>query len=958
MLDVFSGDLACEPFSWKYANGTIPVLSASIYNPSNVIVVDLVSESYTVNNLSIQWDPKYDPPQYLGLFDIASQWNISTMRYDELAIISLLLPGAPDENDNFELEDISGLTCRIDYTLTKRLVTNDTRAGGGIQISEDIQDVLELGVPSANITDAMSLSGETADADSLLGISNPYLSNSSVWFTLLNQSEPQESMAGFKDPEKLANISRQVFKRLAAQTANTAFTSPTTGNGTLPVLVTRYVNRLYVQSLALRLVEGFLASLAIVSLALIPLRRSAIPRDPGPLLNIAIALGRSRPVEKLLLGASALPEPQLHERLSRHAFVSSPGEVGEDSFHILATPLKESAMKPQQAKLEEAENLSEKDWWRPLGAKRWYQTFIAVLLLLIIIALEILYQYSAHHRGISNLPDGVDGYIKYTWTLIPSLLMTILGLSVSVLDSTARILSPFQRLAGKKDSSDALLVDPSAGVTAFNIPSALTGRHWSLAALMMTTILSPLLPVLTAGLYTPSAVVSNSTVPLSLNGWFDIQPQEVTSNGYPKGSTWDYASIVELMQFGNLTYPPWTFEQIALAPVALQTNPAPSSGSNDIDLVFRLDATVPAARGRFNCSLYQYIDDLSLEKDWSDNGGGLINLQIPKPSQCPRQNSTMSLSPDEISALTFSTGYFGAQMLPQDSSGSMMNDSCGDGLTHTWLALGHLEDKVIDELSLLHCVPYVEALQANVTLTWPNMSLDTSSVNLEEPPCRAIEDSARFLSNVASATVAPRTFVGDGLLQSGLAGTNASMGDFFATIAMGARGVPLRELSGRDNVPRLIEEVEFLYGQQMAQVLGADHRSSTDGVPVVLSSSSASDNVSALLDVPSGYLSRTDQVRLQQSAISTRLLEGVLALIFVLSVVAAVLSPPTDILPRDPNSLAAKFTLFAGSGLLSRLSESPEAFRKIGGTEHGGEDMTLGWHQRGQNREFGIDFTT
>ncbi len=88
-----------------------------------------------------------------------------------------------------------------------------------------IEETIPLLVPPQNITLGYSTSFNNPDIEGV-GSSNPYLSNTSHWFTLLNETEPQDSIFDFKNTTLLATVFQKVFRSLLAQTAKAVFSSP------------------------------------------------------------------------------------------------------------------------------------------------------------------------------------------------------------------------------------------------------------------------------------------------------------------------------------------------------------------------------------------------------------------------------------------------------------------------------------------------------------------------------------------------------------------------------------------------------------------------------------------------------------------------------------------------------------------------------------------------------------
>ncbi|KAB2572952.1 hypothetical protein DBV05_g8395 [Lasiodiplodia theobromae] len=106
----------------------------------------------------------------------------------------------------------------------------------------------------------------------------------------------------------------------------------------------------------------------------------------------------------------------------------------------------------------------------------------------------------------------------------------------------------------------------------------------------------------------------------------------------------------------------------------------------------------------------------------------------------------------------------------------------------------------------------------------------------------------------------------------------------------------------------------------------------------------------------------THKQRLVQSALATRMLEGALAAMALCATIHFALMPKTRLLPYDPDSIAAKMKLFAGSRLVRMIPE------RNGELDDAllGEVLSLGWWDEEEDeaarsetgkrkRRFGID---
>ncbi|KAL1637331.1 hypothetical protein SLS58_009340 [Diplodia intermedia] len=191
---------------------------------------------------------------------------------------------------------------------------------------------------------------------------------------------------------------------------------------------------------------------------------------------------------------------------------------------------------------------------------------------------------------------------------------------------------------------------------------------------------------------------------------------------------------------------------------------------------------------------------------------------------------------------------------------------------------------------------------------------------------------------------------------------NTSLDDLFESVVFGYQGIPIEEIYGPQNVDRLIGALNSRLQELIALELHTDYR-----IPLNASALSSPDlppAVASMLTNIQGSIVDDNHMRLFQNAVSTRILEGVLAAMVVCAIIHFILAPNTKILPKDPGSIAAKMSLFADSQMLAQM---PEAAGGPGNGASGreclrdafkGQTFSLGWWGGGEGggtRRFGID---
>jgi hypothetical protein len=433
-------------------------------------------------------------------------------------------------------------------------------------------------------------------------------------------------------------------------------------------------------------------------------------------------------------------------------------------------------------------------------------------------------------------------------------------------------------------------------------------------------MLAPSLPIIASGLYTIQNIRRHQKVQVQQIDWFQnlswsVQPTNMTR-----------AVLPSLITQQNLSYPQWIYNEVVLPKIKLVPL-EPTMGTENVENATSVVLQVPALHGAMNCSV---LPELSI---------GNFQINIDEGPNC--RIGVFSKEWDNMPSPPDPSEYIGQiyplYRVPYNEYG--MNELCDD--FQLLLLIGQVENNHTQVVQFLVCAPYTEQLEVDLTLMLPSYSISPT-----HPPV-AIESSARFFSN--------DSFTPENI--PSLAGYNPDIfAGFFQTLMYSKDGIPGDELLA--NTTRLIKAVEHQYRVFAAQVYNIDYRSPFDSG----SSKTESPTINATLVSSS-------RSRLVQSNISTRILQGLLAVLFICAAITyAILWRSTNgtrrILPHNPASIATMAALLVGSEMLTteKLNIPPgtefmsnKEMEKSGVFD--GWLFSLGWwdtNARGEQR-FGID---
>ncbi|KAF6820834.1 hypothetical protein CMUS01_11497 [Colletotrichum musicola] len=782
----------------------------------------------------------------------------------------------------------STLKCHPTYTLTRRMVRYEAtpeNAGTIVSVSSSVIEELRLRETPANITqnilDAMT---------KIMQRLGSFRGREDSFYRLMNYTDPQPALHDVRNLTHFMGSWQRTFKMAAVQVAKSIETERT--NSTVAGSLSYVRNRLVVEQVALRAMESLLIVLAIISLAFCFFPFASLPTRSGFIITLASILSRSPQLFRALSGTGAMGKATLRTRLSTFRFylVKDPSS---SQVAIALQPKKTSVF--QRIRTKESPSCpTNMKWWKPTGSGSVYKHSLIAITMGIVSALEGLLQHSLRNQGLASV--STEDYSRYAWLFLPTITIAIIALAYSTVDVTYRLLHPFQQLQQAKGPNiQAMRYDPLGKLTATAFVRALRARHFALAAAMFTSLLGPMLTIAASGLFTPSLASTEQTAHVEIDSWFNI------SSGYFNTSLYDRpfdseitavpdVALNQAIVFNRLAFPPGTYEGLTFPKMRL-VSPTRSGKSKDGDDASlnqtTLVARVPAVRSQMNCSVLVSAENLT------------CNLTL-NPDTFLLAHETFLSQSNGYFALTMNGWYTypNATTGEEEVSGAYNPFSvCGDVLQHIFTAVGHRTGQLVDHVRIMHCMPYLEVVDVEASFTLPELAHSS--------------DAARRPRIIEEIRMPP---LGD-LRSDQYETLDVNVDQFHVAVFDGKGGRPIEQLATPDATPEMIERMNWIHSVLLAQGLNEHYRSHAPGP-----GSPVNDHISAA----NGSLVDKSPVRLMQSAISTRILEGLLLAMLMCSVVVSCLSGPADILPKNPGSIASRMSLLADSTILRHIADMAE----------------------------------
>ncbi|KAK6530644.1 hypothetical protein TWF281_007483 [Arthrobotrys megalospora] len=701
------------------------------------------------------------------------------------------------------LRNYTAFVCKPSYTIQKSQITipnnrlNDYSQISGVQPLGDSTTI--PGFTPKDLTDSIVATlGAASSQLANLGWDRTFDS----FFSLMNTVQPQLNYTAFMEPDILKPAAEDLYTTLAAQIAGSLLTQPTTDTTVVDATVSKIQQRLILRPVSVIVMEVIVVVLILITILLIVMipRQGVAPRDPSSIGALATILSRSKSLEQSLSGTSNLSERNLETWLNRYRFYSTVEATSSGRiFKIeLADTFPNAGHKQRYS--DEIAKLSEpaerETWWKPLGLKWWVVIPLIIFPIAIIVVLEVLYRKSVREQGLAYIPDG--GYVHYTWVYVPAFVMVVIVTLFNMLDYATRCIAPYQAMrADSTVASRGILYNPNGKLTLPALWHAIKQKHITVIATTFAVLIAPVLTIAVSGLFYAQLAASTSTLAVRQDTWFNTSLPEYSSN------TTDEI-ISSLIVSGNLSYPRWTYEDLALVELSM-SNDIISQTADGVRL------SVPAVRPALNCTVLprdRYLELRLGEELPIPRGQNLTELpvwvNISMPDQCGNYGTVYN----NITWLgnTFEhpeTGYFGqVQYTAQEG--------CPDFAVY----YGKMENNRIANFSTLFCSGYLQTLEVETNFILPSFIIDSMTPGVAPP--RRKEETARWFSNQGVSSVG---------YSFAMLKVNASAPDvfdeFLRGVVYGKNGIPVTELTDPE---KLIEGVSWLYAVSATQTISQDAR--------------------------------------------------------------------------------------------------------------------------------------
>ncbi|OJD20409.1 hypothetical protein ACJ73_08256 [Blastomyces percursus] len=645
----------------------------------------------------------------------------------------------------------------------------------------------------------------------------------------------------------------------------------------------------------------------------------------------------SNDLQPLLQDAGHLSDHGIRDRLRNYTFRTSTYR----SFRITARyRLRESITSVDEHAVERS------GFWKPLAARKPMFALTYVMPILAIAALEIMQHLSDRNQGL--MPAHTE-----KWNYLPQYLCALLAVGIATLynnlDFTIAMFTPFEALRkGNVTARRSILTHQIGKVPMVALWEAVRGHHLGVMSSITAAFVASFLVMLVSGSWNIdiSVVQVHPVVASRADTW------DMTMTNY-SSSTWNAGLVFRLLQYHNLTAPPWTWNGLVLPKIHVhplnthsefqdQYEDAPK---NPITYIF----TLPSLRPSLNCKLLT-ADDIFM-KSYSGNGSNpeinrIITTTSVRPKLSPRclaglpRNVTsieFNLTNPEVDDSSSDGGYIGSLFdlyLPPQNTAHHVDiwerpdnpSGCPSiGIVFGYLRANHTSSA---NLTVAICNQEIQEITTEVGFARdPNSGF----IDAANPPkyndTEPIIPLANSTDGFSSFSFRVQEFLdtrGKSTLKPGQSSTPETYDSIFNDIIYGPHGsVSPESLMGAANANKLLDLVNNYYRNYMAQVINLTWRkpirrnSTLESKPRRQSTDDDADDDGSAFTPPQNFTGTLHSTtpRLKLNAGPKLALQLMLAIIIALGSLAVLRMRLRESLPHNPCSIAGTMSLLAGSEL-------------------------------------------
>ncbi|KAK5453002.1 hypothetical protein LTS15_007151 [Exophiala xenobiotica] len=655
------------------------------------------------------------------------------------------------------------------------------------------------------------------------------------------------------------------------------------------------------------MVSGFLFMTIIAIFILFRRARDTVPRDPEPPITTALLLQRNQSLQDILSCLGSNSADCMHSHLDNRTFAAR-FNASRIEFELSASNTLADIPVPKQS--------PNSTWWKPLSVRHVFVSSTILVPLVIIATLEVIQNISDRDTGTATVTAADSLSSKISTRYLPALVMLLSATLANSVDFTVAALAPYNALKSGA-SAPSVMTGVLGLVPPYALWVSIKNRYLGAALSTIAALIGSVLTIISSGLYTIDFVPTTSAMQVQRTDSFSTTWQ----NSVLKDS--GAAVLISLTESSNLTFPQFTYDELALPGLQLESDASQVSGQAQSALSLQ----VRALRASLDCTTATPTQfNISTFYNPSSGPSAIVNAVMPLPPQCPYGGSNGNLTTiafDQSWQLPFTdNSSFVAKLLdlhvgPFDpilgsSSGELAPTTQNDnpsGCPSLAFIYGYVDvnDQSQNAITTLICYQQIQQIPVNLSLTLPELT-----ISQESPPVPDESNIALLASGPNGETAfsyRPELHMDNELsifnqTQHNSTGVSpVTLDGFFQGVLFGRSPMPHTWLSDPARVDDVKACIQAFYRRYMAQAISANMRVPTPAA--------AAELISGVVTTPDGVL------RVHQNTASKLALQILLGVMAVCVVLVVWLAPLREVVPHNPCTIAGVMALWAGSRFCS-----------------------------------------
>lgn len=581
----------------------------------------------------------------------------------------------------------------------------------------------------------------------------------------------------------------------------------------------------------------------------------------------------------------------------------------------------------------------------PFALQPYLRAFACLAILGIMVTLGVTLQVSNTSRGLGEA--GLALYTHFLWTSLPAVVFSGLSLSLGSMNSAVLCLSPYWNMKRSARYDGSIGVNLLGELPPVSLFRAAQLGLVAAATAAATSMFFPWFNIFTPSLFEASYLPTElgaSLLTTSSFGSSSIPWTEVESMIETEVADFPTTLALQILR-GNMSYPAFTWENLAFPEFSLS---GPNT-SDDYDLSSAtIETRVPAIRSSLSCDPYnssQISSSLTLDYNQQVDvstfrSGGYVldtfNVSNPLAVNLTGEICAYNRPSHDFQSVIFDTTIGGVTPSYSPFMAGFSGDNQGEygllsgnnivrvGLScnpfvFIWGHFNLSRDQTQPQISAsaVACRPTAELV--DVDLTFRGLELAIDSLHVDDASARQTSFGQYLDNYYRDNYFAPISLFAYQDLPSLFYNSQPQLFDAFASLlTISPYALTPEDIGNPDKTQQVEDAIKFQYGILQTQYLHARERCPADRANATLPNYAATSpgDITDALTYPAVVTVPNGNHRVVQDPVSTYILEGLLAVVLVLTLISWAFSLRPGVLPRSPRSIANVLSLAAGGNLL------------------------------------------